>query len=275
MPFAIPDFFAVTGPLFVGFGLVATRMAGLVTTLPILSSRAVPPRAKAAFIAITSVLVLLRIDVDLGFDPGDGGAVITAALVEFAAGATMGLTLAVLWGAMSLGGQLVGVQMGFAIANVMDPATFQSVGIVAQMLNLLGLLLLLAFDMHLHMLRMLFESYGTVPLGTPYAAGPTVAALVGEFMRLGGRMFALGLRVALPVMCVVLVVNCGLAVVARTVPQVNVFVIGFILTIGAGIMVLALAVPAVVPLVHALMEEALATVRSLVTAWQGGASQGH
>lgn len=253
---------AVFGPWFLSFGLVLTRIAALVATTPLFSSPAIPTQVKAGLVGVLTLLVMLSTGPVAQLPHLSalslGAAVVSEALV----GAVMGLAVMVVFGALSFTGQLIGVQMGFAIANVVDPTTYQQVGVLGQVLNLLGLMLLLVFDGHLMLLRALLESFQTVPLA---GANPNSGLIVGELVRQGGLLFSLGLRIALPVACVVLLVNVGLATIARTVPQVNIFVIGFLLTISLGLLVLALSMPATALLFEEMLKEAIRSSIRLVS----------
>lgn len=246
--------FAVFGPMFLSFGLALTRIGALVATTPLFSSPTVPTPVKAGLVGALTLFVMFS----MGPSPhlaSLGALQIAAAIVtEIVVGAIMGLAVSVLFGALAFAGQLIGIQMGFAIASVVDPTTFQQVGVLGQVLNLLGLMLLLVFDGHLMLLNALFHSFEVVPLG---AASPNGTLIVREVVRQGGLLFTLGLRIALPVACVVLLVNVGLATIARTVPQVNIFVIGFLLTIGLGLLVLGLSIPATAMVFETMVEEAI------------------
>lgn len=248
--------FAVFGPYVIALALVVTRMAALFVTTPLFNSPLVPTRAKAATVALLTAFVLTSTDppiTPIGLDPLTiAGAVLREALI----GGVMGISVAVAFGALHFCGQMIGIQMGFAIANVVDPSTFQQVGVVAQMLNLLGLMLFLLFDGHLLILRAIFESYQHVPIAT---ATPHVGPIVGTLVEQGSLLFSLGLQIALPVVCVVLLVNVGLATIARTVPQVNVFILGFLITISLGLLVLGLAIPSTAHVFQNLIEDAIRT----------------
>jgi flagellar biosynthetic protein FliR len=244
--------FAIFGPALVSIALIAARIGGLVITMPLFSSHSIPHLLKAAIVGVLTLLVFLG----QGPAPAVGElrdlALVAAMVTELAAGAVMGIAVSLLFAAVHFAGQLMGTQMGFAIVNVFDPVNFQQIGVVGQLLNVMGLLIFLAFDGHLMMLRALFDSFHVVP---PGGVNPDSTFMLGELVRLGGVLFQDGLRLALPVTCVVLLVNVGLAVVARTVPQVNVFVIGFILTIGLGLGVLILSIPSTVGLLRGLIHQ--------------------
>ena len=115
----------------------------------------------------------------------------------------------------------------------------------------MGLSLFLAFDGHIYMLQALFQSFNVIPLG---GANPQYSTLIGALIHQGSNIFSIGLRIGLPVVRVVLLVNVGLATLARTVPQVNIFVVGFMITISLGMLVLGLALPATAAVFKGVME---------------------
>ncbi len=127
-------------------------------------------------------------------------------------------------------------------------------GVLGQLFNLLGLMLFLIFDGHLMLIGALFDSFQHVPLGL---ANPDVGALTGELVKQGSVLFHVGLRIALPVACVVLLINVGLATIARTVPQVNIFIIGFLITISLGLLVLGYSLPSTAQVFQVVMRDAV------------------
>ena len=255
--------FAVFGPWMVLFGLVLARVSALVVTAPFFNSQTIPVPVKVGLVGVVTLFVA----VNLRTVPqvADFNALRLIALIagEMMVGALMGVAVSILFGALALAGQLVGTQMGLSMANLMDPFTFQQTGLMGQVLNIVALLLFLVFDGHLLMLRALFESFELVPVtGVSPHGGPILA----ELMRVGGLLFELGLRIALPVVVTVLFVNVGLAIIARTVPQVNVFQLGFIITVGLGIAVTALALPGMRQVVHRLLEDGVRAAMRLAAA---------
>ena len=251
---------ALVGPFAYAFGLALVRIGALVMTTPLFSTPMVPAHAKMGLVGTLTLLVIVTTSAVPAAVPEDVFNIAGAVLREAIVGGVMGLAVMVLFGALAFTGQIVGIQMGFAIANVVDPSTHQQVGVVAQVLNLLGLMLFIVFDGHLMMLRALFESFHLVPLGGAVLRG---AIVTDEIVRLGSLLFSLGLQIALPTVCVVLLVNVGLATIARTVPQVNIFVIGFLFTISLGLLVLGLSLPSTAVVFSHLIEEAVQTALRL------------
>jgi flagellar biosynthetic protein FliR len=243
---------AVFGPWVISFALILVRVGALIIVAPLFSMKSVPVVIKAALVSVLSLMVMSTMEPRLDLVQFGALEIGGAVLVEALVGGIMGFSLMLLFAALAFTGQLIGIQMGFAIANVVDPTSRQQVGILAQILNLFGLALFLAVDGHLYLLQALFKSFETVPLG---GASPQHNLIVASLVQQGSEIFSLGLKIGLPVVCVVLLVNCGLATLARTVPQVNIFVIGFLITISIGLLVLGLAIPSTADVFRGLIED--------------------
>ena len=245
---------AVVGPWFIAFTLTAGRISAMFIATPIFATPLVPNQAKIGLVATLSILALSTTSPSLALMTLTPLQLATAMFAELVLGGVMGMGLMILFAALAFAGQLVGIQMGFAIANVVDPISSRQVGVLAQVLNLFGLALFLALDGHLTVLRAIFDSFLVVPLGgaTPHG-GAIIEMLVAE----GAAMFSLGLKIALPISCVVLLVNVALATIARTVPQVNIFVLGFLFTIALGMLVLWYSLPYTAGVFENMLEDAI------------------
>lgn len=246
--------FAVFGPWLVLFALILARVSALVATAPFFSAQTIPMSIKMGLVGILTLFVMVHSRTVP--QVGDLNALRLIGLIgaEMLLGALMGTAVAVLFGALGMAGQLVGTQMGLSMANMMDPVSFQQTSLMGQVLNVMAILLLLVFDGHLMMLRALFESFEIAPVSQLVPQGPVI---LDDLVHLGGKMFEFGLRMAFPVVVAVLFINFGLAIVARTVPQVNVFQLGFILTISIGIVVLAASLPGFSQVFHRLIDDAI------------------
>lgn len=255
--------FAVFGPWMVLFALILARISALVLTAPFFNTQSVPMMVKMGLVGTLTLFVMIKTPVVPKV--GDLNAVRLIGLIagEILIGALMGTAIAILFGALGMAGHLIGTQMGLSMANMMDPISFQQTGLMGQVLNITALLLLMVFDGHLMILRALFESFEISPVSELAPRGPII---LGDLVHLGGQVFELGLRMAFPVITAVLFINFGLAIVARTVPQVNVFQLGFILTITLGIMVMAASLPGFGQLFHHLLQDAIRAAMRMAAA---------
>lgn len=252
-------------PFFTAAGLASTRIGAMMMAAPIFQSASIPSRLKGALVLVLSILVVLRIGPlvpvtpdGLPIDPMSAGFLLSAVVRELIAGALMGVAASIVFAVVQFAGEMMGMQMGLAAANIVDPTTRQSTGLIAQLLNIMAVLIFLAIDGHLFMLRALFESFHLVPLG---GAIPDLGGMAELFFHLGTDLFTIGLSLCLPILCVVLFVNVGLAMAMRAVPQINIFAVGFVLTIGIGFMVLLYALPSEGNAMVEMGERVVAAVR--------------
>lgn len=218
--------------------LVLARIAGLVVAAPVFGHLLVPPRVRAVLaLALAAVLTpLVPPPPEL---PRDLWALAGAMATESMLGTLIGLVAQFVFAGVQLGGQIAGMQMGFGLANLIDPQSQAQVTIVAQWEALLALLVFLALDVHHLLLRALLESFRTAPPGT---VGLGALGLRGA-VSLAGDLFSVGVRIAAPVLVALLLTNAALGVLSRTIPQVNVFVVGFPLNVGVGLIMLGASLP--------------------------------
>lgn len=233
------DTVTVAMPQFELFVFVFLRMGTMIMALPVFGSRNIPIifRLGLAFAVAFMMMPLLS---GVSVPPmGRPLALALAAGAEILIGLVIGLTVHLLFSGIQLAGQMAGYQMGMAIANVMDPNTSAQVPIIAQFNNLVATLIFLTINAHHWCLKAMIESYQRIPIG-----GMSVQpALVGDLMRLGGQMFAVAVMLGAPVIVALLLVSVALGLVARTVPQMNVFIVAMPLQIIVGLVFIGICLP--------------------------------
>lgn len=170
---------------------------------------------------------------------------ISAAVGEWIIGAVLGFGVFCAFAALQVGGRLLDFQMGFGIANLIDPATDAQSSLLGTILGFLAVILFFLVDGHHMVLKGLQYSFVAIPLGSSFNTLP-IAAISAQF----GAMFVFGLIVVAPVIALLFFVDLGMAVAARTMPQVNVFILGIPLKILLGLMMLALSMGHLVPVLN-------------------------
>ena len=161
------------------------------------------------------------------------------ALREIAIGLVMGFIMQMVFSAVVVAGETLAMSMGLGFAMTVDPQNGVQVPVVSQLNVILGTLLYLAIDGHLLLLAALADSFGVIPIDAGGLDARTFSNLVG----LGGQIFASALLLALPALTAVLMVNIAFGVITRAAPQLNIFAVGFPVTILVGIVFLMLALP--------------------------------
>jgi flagellar biosynthetic protein FliR len=219
--------------------LVLARFGGLVGAAPVFGHAALPGRVRLVLVAAIAVALA-------GTVPPGAAATITtvwglaaAVGLEVATGVVFGLAAQLIFAGVQLGGQLAGTQMGLGLASLVDPQSQSQVTAIALWQQLLALLVFLALDVHHLLLRAVLRSFEIAPPGGLHLGAPQLTGLLG----LAAGMFEIGARIAAPVLVALLLTNAALGVLARTIPQLNVFVVGFPLNVGVGFLVLGAALP--------------------------------
>jgi len=235
----MPEIWDLTAERLELFLLVLFRVAGFFITAPFWSHTRIPKRVKAAMSLVLAWLISPMVaQADLALVSGlpDLAAL---GIREVLTGAIIGFAYSILFIGIRSAGQAAGMQMGFAIVNVIDPQTQRNVSLMSQFKFIILMLFFLLIDGHHLVLESLFDSFRTVPLGTL-----STASLVPEkLIRLSALAFVIAVKIASPMIVTLLLTDISLGIVARTVPQMNIFIVGFPVKIGVGLLVLAASIP--------------------------------
>lgn len=258
MAVAVPD------PL--SFVLVAARLAGLVLASPVFGHGLVPVRVRAGLVGVVALALAPVVPAPALAAEPTAWMLAGLAAAETAVGVLLGLVAQLVLAGVQLGGEVAGLQVGVGLAHVIDPSTPAGAGVVAQWQHLAALVVFLALDVHHVLLRAVLESFRVAPVGQTLSSTDVLAGVVAQ----GAGLFAIGVRMAAPVVVVLLLVNGGLAVLARALPQLHVFAVGFPVHVGVGLVVLGAALPFGVRVLAAELD----TVRGVLDTLVGALAHG-
>ena len=221
------------------FFLVFLRTGAFLMALPLVNAPSVPVFFRIGLTFVTSLLLFPVLN--LGPLPflADAFSLAVAAAGEILLGVLAGMSIRLVFEGVQLAGQLMGYQMGLAIAEVIDPATEDQVALLSQFISLMATLIFLIINGHHGFIRTLVESYALVPPLGFHVNGPVLEGLA----RLTAEMFIIGLKAGAPVVVALMLGTVAFGLVARTVPQMNIFVVSMPLTIGVGLIFLGLSLP--------------------------------
>ena len=155
--------------------------------------------------------------------------------------------------AVEMAGELIGLQMGLGFATFFDPGNASDIPVVGQFLGLVVSLFFLTLNGHLQMISLLSQSFSALPISAAALAATGFTALVSW----GGEIFAAGLLLALPLLAALLIANLALGILTRAAPQLNIFAVGFPLTLATGLLVLGLALPYFAPVLERMIQDGL------------------
>ena len=226
-------------PQIQAFFLIFLRVAAILFTAPIFNSRNIPVFFKAGLAFAVSFILFPMLD--LGETPFRSEAVpfILGTVSEILIGIIIGISVRMIFTGIQLAGQLAGFQMGMAMANIIDPATSEQVPILAQLNNLIALLVFLTVNAHYWFLRALVDSFHLVP---PFQFRFT-GSLMEQLMSLAGNIFVIAVKVGAPLIVVLLFMSVAFGLAARTVPQMNIFFVAMPLKILVGLLFFLFALP--------------------------------
>lgn len=236
------------------------RIASVMMTMPVIGTQLVPARIRLFLAVAVTFLVVPHIPSPPSLDPLSLNTWIIIA-EQILIGATMGFVLQLLFQIHVLAGQIVAMQMGLGFASMNDPTMGISVAVVAQVFTMLTTLLFLAVNGHLVVIEVLVESFTTLPLGEFF--------LVSDFQAVVLRfswVMAAALLIGLPAITALLIVNLSFGVMMRAAPQLNIFSIGFPLTLVFGIFILWVLIGSVGEHYQVVVSDTLIWLRELVRA---------
>jgi len=218
---------------------IFSRVAAIILFAPILGSAQVPIKLKMGLTLVFSIMIFPTVPIESL--PAPRGLFDLA--IHIATDVTIGLAIAfavrLIFTAVQLAGTLVDFQMGFGVVNVIDPQTQAQVSITAQFHNILAVLIFLAADAHHFIIGAIVQSFDLINPAQVDFSNVTPELILRYF----SSMFVIAIKIAAPIMAILFFLSVGLGLVARTVPQMNVFIVGFPLQIGVGLLMVALAMP--------------------------------
>ena len=214
------------------------RVLAVFTSAPIFSSRSVPNRTKIGL----ALVIALCLQPGLTEQPVislNGPEAFGAVVQQLVIGIAIGLSVRIVFAAVEMAGEIVGLQMGLNFAGFFDPTTNSQSSSAGRFFGNLAMMLFVVLNGHLMLIQAVNASFATFPVG-----GDPLASLQAlRLHELGAIIFSYGLWIALPMIGMLLFINVVLGIISRIAPQMNVFAIGFPLTLSAGLIGIAITVP--------------------------------
>jgi flagellar biosynthesis protein FliR len=220
------------------FFLVFLRISTVVVMLPILGNQSTPARIKGGLAVLITMLVIPFVAKPAEM-PADLFSLLLVMAGEVLIGIILGFASTIIFQGIQMAGDLVGFQMGFSIVNILDPVTSEQASIINEFQYMLAGLLFLSVNGHHVLILAVSESYTALPLLGFHLTGGLVQSLV----EMSCDLFVIAVKISSPIVIALVFANIGLGLIARTVPQINILVVGFPLQIAIGLIGLGLTVP--------------------------------
>lgn len=216
-------------------GLLALRVAATFMMTPVLYAVPLPATVRVLLVVGLSVALASGLASPVAI-PLAWSSLLPAALSELALGAVLGLGILLAFGAFSVAGQMLDVQLGFGIAQIVDPVTRRPVPILTTAFAYVAVLVFFLVNGHHALLRGIGFSVERFPVGAPWS----VAQALAPMLKQAAGLFSLGFALAAPVVFCILLVEFALGVVGRNLPQMNMFTMGIPVKIIVGLIALSL-----------------------------------
>jgi flagellar biosynthetic protein FliR len=241
--------------------LIFVRLTSFFIIAPIFSMKGVPNQFKVGFASFIALVAATNLPVDepLLLD----SFYILLIIKEVGVGLALGFTAALLLYAVQVAGAFIDFQMGFSIASVMDPQTGTQVPIIGHFKYILALLFLLTVNGHHLLLDGVMQSFQTFPVDS-ISFSTKIEDVAHFFTRLFVEMFMIALQIALPIVGALFLVDVALGILAKTVPQLNIFAVGLPLKIFVGFIMLFLTMPIFFYVLQILFEKILISMSQLI-----------
>lgn len=214
-----------------------TRILGLIAIVPVFGSTSIPVIIKIGFGVMLALIVAPTLHNVPHIDPISLAGMMIL-IQQFIVGVAMGFTIQIIFTSVDLAGNIIGMSMGLGFASFYDPQTNGSTPAISQFLTLVATILFLSLNMHLVLLSALVDSFNTLPIGTELAPG-----VWKSIVTTGSLIFSSGLQLALPIVTALLVTNIALGILTRAAPQLNLFGIGFPVTMAVGFLMIYIVIP--------------------------------
>jgi len=225
---------------------------------PIFGARTIPVQIRMAFAVLLTLMIAPALPPVPAIDIFHPMALLIVAQ-QILIGVMIGFTLQIVMSAVITGGQAVAMQMGLGFSLMVDPQNGAQVPVLSQFYILMILLVYLALNGHLVLIEVMVDSFTILPIGQSL-----MPQSLWEVVRWGSQIFAGGLAIALPAIASLLIINIAFGVMTRAAPQLNIFAIGFPITLTLGFGIVFFTLPSLIPHSTSMFNTAYQLIKQLL-----------
>ncbi|CAL62040.2 Flagellar biosynthetic protein FliR [Herminiimonas arsenicoxydans] len=229
-----------------------TRILGLISVAPLFGNVSVPARVKISLGIMLALIIAPTVPALPAMDPMSPAGLLIL-VQQLLIGLTMGFAMRIVFAGVEMAGEITGMTMGLGFASFFDPQTRARSSAISQFLALLILMIYLSTNLHLVVLSTLAQSFELLPISSNFVSTEGFFQVV----KWGGRIFSAGVQLSLPMVAALLMTNIALGILTRAAPQLNIFGIGFPITIGVGFIMIAIVLPYLMNPFINLMQEGI------------------
>jgi len=240
--------------------LIFVRVSAFFVTIPLFSYKTIPSQLKIVLAFVLSWMMYYTFSIEAFTINGD---YLLLVLKEAIVGLVLGLVVYIVFSAVQIAGGFIDFQMGFAMANIVDPQTGAQSPLMGQFFNFLLLLVFLAINGHHLVLDGIFYSYQFMPIDQFFPKFGD-AESIEYIMKLFVAVFAIAFQMSAPIIATLFLVTLALGITGKTVPQLNIFVVGFPIKIAVGFILLVTMMGVMVEVMVKVIEMGIMGMRNLM-----------
>jgi flagellar biosynthetic protein FliR len=244
------------------FFLIFSRWAGMVMLAPVFGARGVPAPVKLGLVVGLSAVLYPLVSASVPELPQSILPVVALIIKETVVGLAIGYIVSLITAIMQGAGELMDFQMGFIMGNTIDPIYGMQSPLTGNFIMVLATMLLLAMDGHHYMIAAMVKSYQFIPINPPALADGTAF-----YIGMTAQVFALSIQISMPVYGALFLANIGVGLLAKTVPQLNIFHVLFPVKIIFGLVIFYLALPFFGNTVAQIFDTAMEWVFQFLRGW--------
>ncbi len=232
------------------FLLVFVRITGMFFLSPIFGRRNIPNYYKAGFCFVFSIIIANSVPIP---DLAQYVSLISYAILiakELLVGLTMGFISYLLFSSIYIAGQLIDMRIGFGMVSVFDPLTNIQIPITADYYIIIATVMMLITDSHHILIQAIVDSYNIIPIGKAIFEGGVIKHTISLFT----NVFALGFKIAAPITVSILVTDVSLGIISKSMPQLNVFMLGMPIKILLGLSIIFITIGAFKGIVNVIIQ---------------------
>jgi len=223
------------------FVLVLTRLSGMLATAPLFSTFPIPLQIKAALAGLCAFIMYPFVLQTANFGiPTDLIGLSYLLFKEMLIGVMIGFSASLIFTCVQVGGQLLSIQMGLAVARALDPVTKQNIPIIGQFYLFLASMIFISINGHQWLFSSIHESYRSIPIGLNFEfSAPLIQKLIYFF----SQLFSTGFSLIMPIFEILLLVTLLMGVMAKIMPQMNIFMVAMPFKIYVGLSLVTILMP--------------------------------
>ena len=215
-----------------------TRILGLITASPLFGNASFPRSAKVGLGVLLALIIAPTVPAMPAADPMSMAGLMIL-VQQMLIGLAMGFSMRIVFAAVEMAGEIASMTMGLGFATVFDPQSRGRSSAVSQFVALISTLAFLSVNGHLMLIEVLAESFISLPI----SATPMSSGMALELVKWASIIFSTGLQLSLPIVAALLITTVALGILTRAAPQLNIFGIGFPISLGVGILLLSQTMP--------------------------------